>query len=621
MLRVAGPKLAWPEYSLHTATKRATCAQLSAQRRCSTQASTASKPPKLRFAPSPTGYLHLGGLRTALYNHLLARKLGGKWVLRIEDTDQTRYVEGAVESLLRTLRWAKLDYDEGPEKGGGNEPYFQSRRREIYDRYLEPLIKASRLRPCSTTVASNSTLSRTDEKQCDLRIRLDLQSGKAYHCFCTPERLAETRKRLQREGSHEGYDRRCLGLDQAEVKERLERGERNIVRFKSSSASLTQEDMIYDPIHYDSLPLEDFVLRKSDGLPTYHFANVVDDYEMGITHVLRGEEWLPSTPKHLQLYDALDLPRPKFAHLPLLVNPDGSKLSKRAGDVQVEDYIARGYEPEALLNFVALMGWSPQSSGSDTPSSSASPAASSSSSSSNPSDLANEEVLPLPALIESFSLEGVNKNRATMQIAKLDFLNRAHLRIKLADRKTGGGRQDVAKRARQVIVGKWPDLEKERPEVTTEEYVARTADALKDRMHTILDIPSLGPYFFHPPDLHSAIALKLYQAVPPTIYAQSLSNAIEALSDLPNSAYADTADIDSRSAGTQVREALDALVLARPGGRKAAKEVMTPLRHALTGQKVGASVPDVVCVLGKEETLRRLETAIKWSNSRQGKAA
>ncbi|GAA5876623.1 hypothetical protein JCM3774_006004 [Rhodotorula dairenensis] len=558
MLRAAGPRLPGPGHSTATAGKRvhpACC-------------STLSKPPKLRFAPSPTGYLHLGGLRTALYNHLLARKLGGKWVLRIEDTDQTRYVEGAVESLLRTLRWAKLDYDEGPEKEGGNEPYFQSRRKAIYDRYLEPLI----------------------------------QSGKAYHCFCTPERLAETRKRLQREGSHAGYDRRCLGLNEAEVKERLNRGERNII----SSGALTQEDLIYDPIHYDSLPLEDFVLRKSDGLPTYHFANVVDDHEMGITHVLRGEEWLPSTPKHLQLYDALGLARPKFAHLPLLINPDGSKLSKRAGDVRVEDYIARGYEPEALLNFVALMGWSPQSSGSNH--------ATSAPSSPSSSDLANEEVLPLPALVEAFSLEGVNKNRATMQASKLDFLNRAHLRIKLADHSVGGGRQDVAQRAQRVILDKWPELVGQRPEVTTEEYISRTAEALKDRMHTILDIPSLGPYFFHPPDLDSAIALKLYQSVPTSVYHESLRNAIAALAQLSDSAYADAAG-DAPSTGTQVRDTLDALVLARPGGKRAAKEVMTPLRHALTGQKVGASVPDVVCVLGKEETLGRLGAAISWSES------
>ncbi|BGP72255.1 Glutamate-tRNA ligase [Rhodotorula toruloides ATCC 204091] len=539
---------------------------------CSNPATSSSAPPKLRFAPSPTGYLHLGGLRTALYNHLLARKLGGKWVLRIEDTDQTRYVEGAVESLLRTLEWAKLDFDEGPGRDGGKGPYFQSQRKEVYDRYLEPLIS----------------------------------SGKAYHCFCTPERLASTRKRLQKEGSNEGYDRRCLGLSKEEVQERLAKGERNIVRFKSSNASMTQEDLIYDSIHYDSLPLEDFVLRKSDGLPTYHFANVVDDYEMGITHVLRGEEWLPSTPKHMQLYDALGLPRPKFAHLPLLVNPDGSKLSKRAGDVRVEDYIAKSYEPEALLNFVALMGWSPQSSASSPP-----PKDSESAASAVP-DSDHTDVLPLHDLIAQFSLEAVNKNRASMQAAKLDFLNRAHIRLKLDDRSEGGGRAELAKRARQILVDKWPALAQEKS--TEESYVVRVVEALKDRIYKLLDIPSLGPYFFSAPDYSSALATKLYSGVSPEIYTSTLSKVRDLVSSLPDSAFEPPSTPDAPS---PVKEALDQLVLSHPDGKKAAKEIMMPLRHALTGQKVGAGVPDIVSVLGKAEVLARLDSGLAWAKERE----
>ncbi|BGP26412.1 glutamyl-tRNA synthetase [Rhodotorula toruloides] len=542
---------------------------------CSNPATSSSTPPKLRFAPSPTGYLHLGGLRTALYNHLLARKLGGKWVLRIEDTDQTRYVEGAVESLLRTLEWAKLDFDEGPGRDGGKGPYFQSQRKEVYDRYLELLIS----------------------------------SGKAYHCFCTPERLASTRKRLQKEGLNEGYDRRCLGLSKEEVQERLENGERNIVRFKSSNASMTQEDLIYDSIHYDSLPLEDFVLRKSDGLPTYHFANVVDDYEMGITHVLRGEEWLPSTPKHMQLYDALGLPRPKFAHLPLLVNPDGSKLSKRAGDVRVEDYIAKSYEPEALLNFVALMGWSPQSSASSPPPHDSESAASAA------ADSDNTDVLPLHDLIAQFSLEAVNKNRASMQAAKLDFLNRAHIRLKLEDRSEGVGRADLAKRARQIMMDKWPELGEQKPALVKESYVIRVVEALKDRIHKLLDIPSLGPYFFFAPDYSSTLATKLYQSVSPEVYVSTLLKVRDLVSSLPDSAFAAQSTPDALS---PVKEALDKLVLSHPDGKKAAKEIMMPLRHALTGQKVGASVPDIVSVLGKAEVVARLDSGLAWAKKRTG---
>ncbi|GAA6046983.1 hypothetical protein JCM3770_003463 [Rhodotorula araucariae] len=569
--------------ALHRRPPAAARSFVSSRPACCSSSPEPPRPPKLRFAPSPTGYLHLGGLRTALYNHLLARKLGGKWVLRVEDTDQTRYVEGAVESLLGTLGWAKLDFDEGPGKGGPNEPYFQSQRREVYDRYLEPLI----------------------------------ESGKAYHCFCTPERLAETRKRLQKQGSHEGYDRRCLGLSQDEVKERLENGERNIVRFKSSSAPLTQEDLIYDPIHYDTLPLEDFVLRKSDGLPTYHFANVVDDFEMGITHVLRGEEWLPSTPKHLQLYDALGLPRPKFAHLPLLVNSDGSKLSKRAGDVRVEDYIARGYEPEALLNFVALMGWSPQSSSSSftSPHSPEGPSPNSSAT----RDTLNEEVLPLPALIRAFSLEGVNKNRATMQAAKLDFLNRAHIRLKLADAGVGGGRQDVTRRTAAVVKGKWPGLDGER---AGEAYIAQVLDALKDRIYTVLDVPSLGAYFFHPPGYDSALATQLFKSVASAVHRDSLTAARAALAAAPSpfpSPFRESDGTGVELDTSALREVLDTLVQAR-GGKKKAKEVMNPLRWALTGQKVGAGVVDVIAVLRREEVLRRLDAGLAWIEAQEAKA-
>ncbi|GAA5876938.1 hypothetical protein JCM8547_006315 [Rhodosporidiobolus lusitaniae] len=571
MLRLQRPPVPWPTFRHTFSTPCARSFSSSAPRSCSSSSSPpSSRPPKLRFAPSPTGFLHLGGLRTALYNYLLARKLGGTWVLRIEDTDQTRYVEGAVESLLRTLNWAKLDFDEGPGKDGGNGPYSQSQRREVYDRYLQPLI----------------------------------DSEKAYHCFCTPDRLAATRKRLQKSGSNQGYDRRCLGLPKEEVRDKLEKGERSI----SSSDALTQHDWIYDPIHYDTLPLEDFVLRKSDGLPTYHFANVVDDYEMGITHVLRGEEWLPSTPKHLQLYDALGLPRPEFVHLPLLVNADGTKLSKRAGDVRVEDYITKGYEPEALLNFVALMGWSPQSSSSQ-------PTSPSSSSSSDTPQGQNDDVLSLPALISSFSLDGVNKNRATMQATKLDFLNRAHIRLKL---KSEEGRRDLAERAREVVQKTWETLEGGFAE---EEYLVRVVEALKDRIYTLHDIPSLGPYFFSAPFYDSPIALKLYEAVSPATYHHSLSSARTILSSLPSSAFSPSPpESDEKPGEKLILDSLNELVAKRKAagsGRDASKEVMTPLRHALTGQKVGAGVPSTIAVLGQEEVLKRVDAALEWSEKQK----
>ncbi|GAA5827981.1 hypothetical protein JCM5353_002858 [Sporobolomyces roseus] len=553
----------------------------------STSNPTLTPTPKLRFAPSPTGFLHLGGLRTALYNHLLARKMGGKWVLRIEDTDQTRYVEGAVESLLKTLKWAKLDFDEGPGKDGGNGPYFQSKRKHIYDKHLEPL----------------------------------LSKGKAYHCFCTPERLAKTRKRLQKQGRNEGYDRKCAGLTREQVEDKLAKGEKSI----SSSQGLVQKDLIYDEIKYESLPLEDFVLRKSDGLPTYHFANVVDDYEMGITHVLRGEEWLPSTSKHLQLYEALNLPKPLFAHLPLLINPDGSKLSKRTGDVAVEQYIEKGYESSALLNFVALLGWSPQSTSSSSPSTPLPPSATEQKPAHPES---TTDLLPLHQLIESFSLDAVNKNRATLQGGKLDWLNRGHVRVALFDQSQGSDerRRELAGRVKEVVEKEIGGVEER-----DQEFYLAVVDALKDRLHTIKDIPSLGRYFFVEPDYDTPVSLKMYSLMNPKVYRDTLLAAIPILSSLPSSLFSLSLSPSSQDLEHSLLVSLSSISIATPtpspspsttssiDARKKASQIMSPLRHALTGQKVGASVPGCVRVLGRDKVRERFEAAIRWSEGLEKK--
>ncbi|GAA5897486.1 glutamate--tRNA ligase MSE1 [Sporobolomyces salmoneus] len=563
----------------------------------STSPPPSDRPPKLRFAPSPTGFLHLGGLRTALYNHLLARKLGGEWVLRVEDTDHTRYVEGAVKSLLRTLKWAGLEYDQGPGKEqAGQGPYFQSQRAEIYNRYLEPL----------------------------------LAEGKAYHCFCSPERLAQTRKMLQTQGKKHtsGYDRKCLGLTKEEVEEKLGKGEQSIVRFKSSSEKLVQEDLIYDSITYESLPIEDFVLRKSDGLPTYHFANVVDDYSMGITHVLRGEEWLPSTPKHLQLYRALSLPAPKFAHLPLLVNPDGSKLSKRTGDVSVENYIEKGFEPEALLNFVALLGWSPQHSVTSH-STTLTTTANETTETGKEDNSQASDLLSIRELIEKFSLGGINKNRPTLQQGKLEWLNRNHVKMKLFSEEEGAEerRNDLAKRVKEVVLRELGKEDEVREEVLREEYLLAVVDALKDRLHTINDIPALGRYFFLPPSYDTPVSQKLYKSMNPQTYRDTLSAALPILSSLPSHLFSRSlSPTETPSIEQDLLVSLSSISIATPSpsqageavdSRKKASQVMSPLRHCLTGQKVGASVAGTVRVLGREETRRRLEGALEWSR-RQG---
>ncbi|OGU35790.1 MAG: glutamate--tRNA ligase, partial [Ignavibacteria bacterium GWA2_36_19] len=281
--------------------------------------------PRVRFAPSPTGYLHVGGLRTALYNYLFAKHNNGKFILRIEDTDRNRYVESAVDNLIKALKWAGLQYDEGPDIGGIFEPYIQSQRLEIYKKHTDELIA----------------------------------KGEAYYCFCTPERLKNLKEEQEKKKLPQTkYDKHCLNLSTSEIENNLSNKIPYVVRLNVlPDQKIIFCDAIRNRVEFDSNNVDDQVLIKSDGYPTYHLANVVDDHLMKITHVIRGEEWISSTPKHVLLYDAFGWERPTFAHLPLLLNPDRSKLSKRQGDVAVEEYRDKGYLKEALINFVALLGW------------------------------------------------------------------------------------------------------------------------------------------------------------------------------------------------------------------------------------------------------------------------
>jgi len=291
---------------------------------------------RTRFAPSPTGYLHIGGARTALFNWLLARKYGGQFVLRIEDTDKTRNIEGAVEKILEDLRWLGLDWDEGPEVGGPYGPYFQSQRLEIYEQYYQRL----------------------------------LDSGNAYYAFDTPEELERMRKQAMAEKRPFRYPRPKEFPTARDVERARAEGRPVVIRFKMPDRDITVHDEILGEVTVRAEELEDFVIRKSDGWPTYHFACVVDDELMRITHVLRGQEHLMNTPKHIALQDALGFRRPVYAHVPLILNPDGSKMSKRdkekdlregrpPREIDVHDFRAAGYLPEVLVNFIALLGWSP----------------------------------------------------------------------------------------------------------------------------------------------------------------------------------------------------------------------------------------------------------------------
>ena len=323
---------------------------------------------RVRFAPSPTGYLHIGGLRTALYDYLYARHTGGKCILRIEDTDQNREVAGAAESLVNTLHNLGIEFDESPMVGGNYAPYTQSERLALYHEHANML----------------------------------LEKGHAYRCFCSPATLSQMRDAQQARGEFVKYDRRCLALSEAQVAEHLAKGTPHVIRLKMpDNHRFAFDDVVRGHVEMDASQSDDQVLIKSDGFPTYHLAATVDDHYMRISHVIRGEEWLSSTPKHIWLYQCFGWQTPKWVHLPLILNADRSKLSKRMNDVSVESYLEKGYLPEALLNFVALLGW-------------------------HSAD--DREIYSLEELADAFSLDRVNKAGAIFDLSKLDWMNGHYLR-------------------------------------------------------------------------------------------------------------------------------------------------------------------------------------------------
>lgn len=323
-----------------------------------------NKKVRTRFAPSPTGYLHIGGLRTALYGYLFAKKNGGDFILRIEDTDTTRYVDGSVRIIYDTLRDSGIMYDEGPDVGGDYGPYVQSERKSIYTEYAKKLVEL----------------------------------GGAYYCFCTPERVAS----LKDEEGNVRYDKHCLKLSKEEVDKKLAAGEPYVIRQNvPTSGAGSYHDLVYGDISVDYKDIEDGILIKSDGMPTYNFANVIDDHLMGITHVIRGTEYLSSTPKYNLMYDAFGWERPVYIHLPPIMKDAQHKLSKRNGDASYEDFVNKGFVKEAIVNYIALLGWNPKT---------------------------NVEKMTLKELVENFSLEGINKSPAIFDETKMKWLSGEYIK-------------------------------------------------------------------------------------------------------------------------------------------------------------------------------------------------
>ena len=474
---------------------------------------------RVRFAPSPTGYLHVGGLRTALYNFLYARKMGGSFLLRIEDTDRARYVEGAVENLVQSLAWAGLRYDEGPGKEGNVGPYVQSERLALYRTHVDQLLK----------------------------------SGNAYYAFDTPEELDAMRKEQEQRRLSPKYDRRALKLTPEEIEHKLGEGRPYVVRLKVPEAeTIAFDDCVRGRVEFSGVQIDDQVLLKSDGYPTYHLANVVDDHIMGITHVIRGEEWLSSTPKHVLLYRFFGWDLPVFAHLPLLLNADKSKLSKRQGDVSVEDYRLKGYLPEALVNFVALLGW-------------------------NPGD--EREVFSLDQLVKDFSLERVGKAGAVFNIEKLDWLNSQHLRSKSDEALLGLVKEQLA--ASVYAGGTYAD-----------DYLLAIIAAMKERASFARDFVDKCPYFYAPPEQYEEEGMRKRWKKET---AGHLSALIEEFSILENPSKADFESALHRVA--------DSLTI-KPS------ELIHPLRLALSGMSAGPGLYDIIAIVGKDETLRRMTTSL-----------
>lgn len=483
---------------------------------------------RVRFAPSPTGYLHIGGLRTALYNYLFARHHKGSFVLRIEDTDRNRFVEGAVENLISTLNWIGLNYNEGPEAKGDFGPYQQSQRLDIYKKYADEL----------------------------------LENGKAYKCFCTPERLQQLREEQQKQKLPQAkYDKHCLSLSQDEIIKKSDSGIPFVIRLNvPDNHKVIFDDVIRERVEFDTSNIDDQVLIKSDGYPTYHLANVVDDHLMKITHVIRGEEWLSSTPKHILLYEFFNWEKPVFAHLPLLLNPDRSKLSKRQGDVAVEDYQSKGYLKEALLNFVALLGW-------------------------NAGD--DKEFYYIDELIEKFSLERVNKAGAVFDLQKLNWLNAEHLRAKPDYEILELLRQEIQKTPKGMASQKF------KSQNYTDEYLLQVIEAMKERVYFIHEFITNAPYFFEAPDKYEEEIVKKRWTSESGGILNDLSAAYSLL-DKPTKE-------DYESGLKKLSESKNIGV----------GKIIHPLRLAVSGMGNGPGVYDIVHIIGTEETINRIKTAIE----------
>ncbi|MBQ9107997.1 MAG: glutamate--tRNA ligase [Clostridia bacterium] len=472
---------------------------------------------RTRFAPSPTGFMHIGNLRTGLYTYLYARKHKGTFILRIEDTDQERKVEGAVEAIYRTLNIAGMDYDEGPDKDGGYGPYVQTERMGLYKEYAEKLVEL----------------------------------GGAYYCFCDKERLQSI---VDENGLHT-YDKHCRNIPLEEAKARVAAGEPYVIRQKVPEGVVSSyTDLVFGEIAVASADIEDGVLLKSDGLPTYNFANVIDDHLMGITHVMRGVEYLSSTPKYNLMYDAFGWERPTYIHLSPIMKDAQRKLSKRYGDANFEDFVAKGYLPEAIVNYIALLGWCPKT---------------------------NKEKMTIEEMIEEFDVDGISKSPAIFDEAKMRWLNGEYLKAMTPDEFYKVSLPYILK---SKAGGKFNDYEISR--------------LMQTRVDVLSDIPEKIDFLvdFDEYDVNMYVHQKM--KVDFNVAKRALKIAFDALAGLDD--WAEDA----------IKEAMKSS--AEANGMKGG-QVMFSVRVALTGQpSTPGGAVEMAVVLGKEESLRRLQFSMDY---------
>ena len=474
---------------------------------------------RTRFAPSPTGYMHIGNLRTALYAYLLAKHDGGDFILRIEDTDQERYVEGAVDIIYKTLAEAGLIHDEGPDKDGGCGPYIQSERRDIYAKYAHELVK----------------------------------KGGAYYCFCDKERLDNLRSIQEASKIPTKYDGYCRNLSEAEVEEKLKSGVPYVIRQKMPTTGTTSfDDVIYGRITVENSVLDDNVLLKSDGLPTYNFANVIDDHLMNITHVIRGSEYLSSTPKYNLLYEAFGWEIPKYIHVSPVMKDANNKLSKRHGDASYEDIIAKGYLKDAVINFIALLGWSP---GGD------------------------KEIFSLQELVEAFDPKGINKSPAIFDSVKLNWMNGEYIK-KMSEEEFLNAAMPYMKQA-----------------VKSDANFAEIAKLLHQRTEVLSDIPEQIDFIDELPDYDIEMYTHKKMKTDAAISLEVLKKALPVIEGIT--------DWSEES----VHEALFALIAEMEVKNGT---VLWPVRTALSGKQFtpGGAI-EIAYILGKDECISRMKKGIE----------